>query len=952
MTPIPAGTLLGRYEIRSLLGEGGMGEVYRATDTELRRPVALKFLHADIASDERRMSRFVQEARSASALNHPNILTVYDIGQTQDGTRFFATEFVDGVTLREHLRQPRPKLKDVLDVVIQIASALAAAHAAGIVHRDIKPENVMIRRDGYVKVLDFGLAKLTGLPSSSIDTEAATQALVNTEPGAIMGTVAYMSPEQASGLEVDARTDIWSLGVVLYEMLAGRVPFEGKSPSHTIVSILDSEPPPLARFMPDAPEALQEIVSDALTKDRDARFQTSKQMLAKLRRLKQRLDASAHLDQSVAPEHASRSSGEQASAKGTEERAGAPPITGAAQSATARTSEVAPQTLNSVSSAEFVASRLKTHKKGVALAAVIAFVALAVAGFGLYRFFGRDQSAQPGTLKVTPLTSSPYVERNVAFSPDGRQVAYVWTGEKGDNFDLYVKIVGAGEPLRLTNSPGWEMSPAWSPDGRYIAFLRGRGEGKGFYIIPALGGAERKLADAYGWTAGGAQPQALDWSPDGRALAVVDKTSDDEPLSIFLLSVETGERRGLTQPPAGYEGDRFVSFSPDGSRLAFARRHAFAGDIYTVPVAGGEPVRITSDEAIVTGLAWTPGGASLVFSSGRGGGDPTLWRVPAEGGTPVAVAGVGEDVHDLSIARQGDRLAYAQRSVDTNIYRVELTSQAGGRRGAGAPSSFISSTRLEETPQFSPDARRVAFVSNRSGSDEIWVCDAEGKNPAQLTNFRGPHATTPSWSPDGRFIAFGSLAGGNAHIYVVSADGGSPRRFTTDPSAEFAPSWSRDGRWIYFASNRTGRSEVWKMPAAGGAAIQLTRGGGQNPAESPDGRSVYYLRGREEPGLWHLWQVPVSGGEETRVFEANVDPGNWAVVARGIYFLTSQPHQTPYALEFFDFATRQTTQIATLDGPRPTFQIAGLTVSPDERWALYAQRDKLDFDLMLVENFR
>jgi Tol biopolymer transport system component/serine/threonine protein kinase len=952
------GTRIGRYEIRDLLGAGGMGEVYLATDAELSRPVALKFLRAEVASDERRMRRFIQEARAASALNHPNILTVYDVGQTEDGTRFLATEFVGGTTLREHTQGRRLKPGEALDICTQVASALAAAHEAGIVHRDIKPENIMIRRDSIVKVLDFGLAKLTALPAA-VNTEAATRALVETDPGAVMGTVAYMSPEQAQGLEVDARTDIWSLGVVLYELLTGRVPFAGKSPSHTVVAILDSEPPPLSRLMPEAPEALQEVVTDALTKDRDARFQTAKQMLAKLQRLKARLDAGAHLDHSASPEAAS-----QAAAADAATAPGGP----AAQSTSSMpppspTQTAAAPTAPHVSSAEYVFTQIKSHKKIFTAALLVALAALAFAGFGLYKFFGRGESARSGApLKVTPLTSSPYPERNVAFSPDGRQVAYVWTGEKGDNFDLYVKLIGAGEPLRLTNSLGLEMSPAWSPDGRYIAFLRGRSEGIGFYIIPALGGAERKLADAYGWAIGGAKPNALDWSPDGKTLAVVDKTSEDEPWSIFLISVETGERRRLTQPPAGYAGDTSVSFSPDGSRLAFVRARAFGrmdvlvgvGDVYTVAVAGGEPARVTSDEASVSGLAWTPDGAGLVFSSNRAGGDPILWRVPATGGTPAMVAGVGENVYELSIARQGDRLAYAQRSSDFDIYRLELTNQAGGRRGAGAPVSFISSTRLEGSPQFSPDGRRVAFMSNRSGSKEIWACDAEGKNLVQLTNFGGPHTDTPSWSPDGRLIAFTSFPGGNGDIYVVNADGGSPRRLTTEPSAETEPSWSRDGRWIYFTSNRTGRNEVWKMPAAGGAAIQLTRGGGRTPVESPDGRTVYYEKGRGELGLW---QVSTEGGEETQVFEANVDPGNWAVAERGIYFLgfhllNQQPRQPGYTLGFFDFATRQTTQLATLEGPIRTFQISGLTVSPDEHWVLYAQRDKLDFDLMLVENFR
>jgi Tol biopolymer transport system component len=286
--------------------------------------------------------------------------------------------------------------------------------------------------------------------------------------------------------------------------------------------------------------------------------------------------------------------------------------------------------------------------------------------------------------------------------------------------------------------------------------------------------------------------------------------------------------------------------------------------------------------------------------------------------------------------------------LDFNIYRLELKGQAGARRATSAPASFISSTRLEETPKFSPDGRRIAFTSNRSGSDELWVCDAEGKNPAQLTNFGGPHTHAPGWSHDGSLIAFASLATGNGDIYVVGADGGSPRRLTSDPSAELEPSWSSDGRWIYFSSDRTGRSEVWKMPAAGGTAIQLTRGGGQNPTESPDGRAVYYLRGQGESGLW---EVNSQGGDETQVFEVPVAPWNWAMVARGIYFLTPQA-RTGYALEFFDFATGQTTQVATVERPNVMSFISGLTVSPDEHWVLYAQRDKVDFDLMLVENFR
>src|SRR6185369_14982799 len=268
-----------------------MGQVYQAQDIELGRPVALKFLSDELASHQNRVNRFIQEAKAASALNHPNILTVYEIGRAED-TIFIATEFVEGVTLRQHLRLHHPlKVVEALDIAIQTASALVAAHAAGIVHRDIKPENIMVRSDGIIKLLDFGLAKLTEREELSAEPDATTLALVNTEPGSILGTVAYMSPEQAAGRVVDTRADIWSVGVVLYEMLTAHTPFHGASKSHIIVAITDHEPQPLAQFAADVPEPLEWIISEALTKDPEERTQTAKEMVGNLRRLKQRIES-------------------------------------------------------------------------------------------------------------------------------------------------------------------------------------------------------------------------------------------------------------------------------------------------------------------------------------------------------------------------------------------------------------------------------------------------------------------------------------------------------------------------------------------------------------------------------------------------------------------------------------------------------------------------------------
>ena len=301
--PLPPQTRLGRYTIRSHIAAGGMGEVYLAWDNELHRAVALKLLSSEVASDQQRMNRFIQEARSASALNHPNIITIYEIGKV-DGTHFIVMEFIDGVTLRQQTAAARLDINEVLDVAVQIASALTAAHQAGIIHRDIKPENVMVRRDSLVKVLDFGLAKLTNKTAERgmVSSGAETKMRINTNPGMVMGTVSYMSPEQARGLEIDARTDIFSLGVMLYEMVAGRLPFEGVTPNHIIVSIMEKEPPPVTRYRPEVPAELERIISKALQKKRDERYQGVRDMEIDLKRLKQRLEFEAELERTLTPE--------------------------------------------------------------------------------------------------------------------------------------------------------------------------------------------------------------------------------------------------------------------------------------------------------------------------------------------------------------------------------------------------------------------------------------------------------------------------------------------------------------------------------------------------------------------------------------------------------------------------------------------------------------------------
>jgi eukaryotic-like serine/threonine-protein kinase len=887
--PSLVGQTLGHYHILSAIGAGAMGEVYLARDTRLDRQVALKILPPQFTRSRERVARFRREAKAASALNHPNIITIYDIGEI-GGIWFIAAELIEGVTLRQRLTAGRMELQEVLGITVQCGSGLEAAHQAGIVHRDIKPENIMVRRDGLVKVVDFGLARV-----AETGQESAVEA---SRAGAVIGTPRYMSPEQARGQKLDARTDIFSLGAVLYEMVAGEPAFPGATTAEVFAALLSSASRPPSECVKGIPEELDAIVAKVLQKDREARYQTMQAFAADLRALVEQPQ----------PRQAS------VWKKEATELAGSP--------------------------------RPRPMHRGILITATALIAGLALAW---YMWTVRPGShLQAPTLTVVPVTSFAGYKDFGSLSPDGRRIAFSWNGGMGGSSgkqerNIYTKTIGPDDPVRLTFAPEDDRLPAWSPDGRYIAFCRAltpepKPSRYAIYVIPASGGQERKVAEGR---------MGVSWAPDGKTLALAGLPAEGD--GIFLLSLDTGERSQLTSSQPYF--DNLPVFSPDGRWIAFTRDFGYSTqEIFVIPARGGTARQLTFDREPTYGAAWTADSREIVFASNRGVGGESLWRIAVEGGAPSRFSATPEGGFYPSISRQVNRLVYTELFKDTNIYAYEspgFESPSAPGRFEG-PKGLILSSRRDDSPSISPDGERIAFVSKRTGNEEIWVCDRNGRQLVQLTSFQEPETGTPRWSPDGRSIAFDSLAGGNPDIYVISADGGTPRRVTTGPSGNFMPSWSPDGKWIYFKSDRSGSDQIWKIPEAGGAPSQVTRGGATEAFASPDGKEVYFTK--RDWGA--IWTVPVHGGPEKPLPELQRFDKifrSWGVANRGIYFISREegPHQT---IRFFSFATRGTTSLVTLNR-EPIWNYPDVALSSDGRQLLAACLDQEVNDLMLVENF-
>jgi eukaryotic-like serine/threonine-protein kinase len=874
------GRQLNHYEVLARLGTGGMGEVYLAQDNRLGRRIALKLLPASFTSDADRLHRFQQEARTASALNHPNILTIHEIGE-QQGRHFIATELIEGETLRLRLSGPPLEPSEALDISLQTASALAAAHEAGIVHRDIKPENIMLRRDGYVKLLDFGLAKPAEPKQARTELEAPTRIQVNTSPGMVLGTVNYMSPEQARGLEVDERTDIWSLGVVLYEMLAGQTPFQGETPTDVTVSILEREPVALTVLRKVVPAELDWIVRKALRKEREERYQTIREMLLDLRAVKQELEFEAKLERSAVPD--SRAAQRAAPALLDD----GPKLNAmTAKSVTVSTDEIKRTQQTNV----WPAAPQTSAYRLAALVALVGIVGLALVGVVLYGFLTRSKGVAPfQAMNITRLTNHGRAI-SATISPDGKYFVYVlsdagrqsiWIRQTSaandtqivapapvgifgttfsrDGNELYYVVkandagtlyripVLGGTPIKLLE--GIDCPISFSPDGRQIAYVRGDYPGRGessLLVANADGSAARHIAVRK-------LPELFfpifftgpSWSPDGRLIACPVTNARSEG-RVILISVEDGREQVIASPVWSQVGR--VEWLPEMNGLLMAARdqRSTGTQIWYLPYPDGEAGKITNDLSAYRGVSLTTDAARLVT---------------------VQTSGI---IH-MWVSEDGD----AQRAVQL----------PGSKESAGDTAVQLSVGNVgylggNESISWTTDGR-IVFISATGKHSDIWIMNADGSNRKQLT-FGRESSHNPVVSPDDRYIVFTSERAGARNVWRMNIDGSDARQLTAG-QAEFFPAVTPDGRSVVYSSLSSDTLTLWKVSIDGGTPVELINRQAINAVVSPDGKQLAYLF--TEPASIdgppnRIAVIPIEGGEPVKTFNIQRGGGGARTILR------------------------------------------------------------------------
>ena len=893
---LEVGQEIGHYCIIKKIGAGGMGEVYLAEDTKLDRQVAIKILSQEFAEDNDRMRRFVREAKSASALNHPNIITIHEIGET-DGAHFITTEHIEGENLRERLNGEKLSMKSVFEVSIQIASALEAAHSAGIIHRDIKPENVMIRPDGLVKVLDFGLAKRA--PQTG---ESAAKILLSygTEPGKMIGTVTYMSPEQLQGKTVDGRTDLWSFGIVLSEMLTGDQPFGGESKVDKIAMILMDDPPPMDKSIP---EKLQWIVTKCLAKKTDARYQTAQDLLTDLKDAKHDLEFHDKLER--VPDQV---------ANKTQSLPATP------------TNENQNQ---STASAGYIVTQVKHHKFIYLTIAVLLFAAI---GFGIYRYSGSQPiNTSFDSVKITKVTNSGKVGENVALSRDGKWLVY--SIRDGDKASLWIKQVAIPESNTQIVPPAAVNYRAFtfSPDGNNL-YYSVEGEPMSnctLYQMPFLGGTARKLLSGIN---GG-----ISFSPDGKQITYgVEDLENDESI-LMVANADGSEPRELVKLKGNDEiGSSRGRWSPDGKSIAVfvGTNNPMTRQLATVSIATGEITRLETHKFSEFGhWEWLPDGKGfIVLARERREQNNSFWQISFPSQEAQRITNDLNSYSSMSLAADANILATVQNAMTMNIWLVPVADPA---RATPVTSGSIMNTG----PQWTPDGKLV-YIRGLGGNSDIYIVNTRGGSPKQLTsnNLNGH----PRVSSDGRYIVYVSYQGGTPSIWRMDIDGGNPKQLTTEFSN--FPSISPDGREVIYQVG-VDTSRIWKVGIDGGQPVQLTDKESRNPVFSPDGKQ-FACRWWDDPNSEpKMAIIPSTGGKPVKTLAENGQGFRWMPDGRSFVYLVRKDGVSNIWLQPIDGGTpKQLTNFTSDD-------VWGFEFSPDGK-QIAVSRGTETRDVVLITGFR